>query len=163
VRLRISSALPDAAQPGRRVRLRAVLRPPPEPTAPGAFDFARQAYFERLGAVGFALSPAEPLPVAAREGVGRLIQWRVFAVLDAETGALAVALMTGIKGELPAATTAAMRDSGLAHLLAISGLHMGLVAGWIFFAARFGLALVPRIALFHPIKKGKVSHMKTIV
>jgi competence protein ComEC len=166
VRLRISSALPEGAQPGRRVRLRAVLRPPPEPTAPGAFDFARQAYFERLGAVGFALSPAEPLPVAAREGVGRLIQWRVFwerarlaiaervlAVLDAETGALAVALMTGIKGELPAATTAAMRDSGLAHLLAISGLHMGLVAGWIFFVARFGLALVPRIALFHPIKK----------
>jgi competence protein ComEC len=46
-----------------------------------------------------------------------------------------------------------MRESGLAHLLAISGLHLGLVAGLVFFAARAGLALIPALALRFPIKK----------
>src|SRR3546814_5038877 len=46
-----------------------------------------------------------------------------------------------------------MRDSGLAHLLSISGLHMGLVAGLLFFALRAGLALLPAVALYWPIKK----------
>lgn len=46
-----------------------------------------------------------------------------------------------------------MRDSGIAHLLAISGLHVGLVAGMIFFAARALLALVEPVALRYPIKK----------
>jgi competence protein ComEC len=166
VRIRLGAKMAEGVQPGRRVRLRVVLRPPPEPTAPGAFDFARQAYFERLGAVGFALSPPRPVSSEGQAGGPLSTQWRIFwegarfaiaqrvrTVLGGETGALAVALMTGIKGELSAATTAAMRDSGLAHLLAISGLHMGLVAGWLFFAVRFVLALMPRIALFHPIKK----------
>ncbi len=166
VRIRLGAKMAEGVRPGRRVQLRVVLRPPPEPTAPGAFDFSRQAYFERLGGVGFALSQPQRVGSEGQGGGVRATPWRIFwggarlaiaervrAVLGGETGALAVALMTGIKGELSAATTAAMRDSGLAHLLAISGLHMGLVAGWLFFAVRFVLALMPRIALFHPIKK----------
>ena len=59
----------------------------------------------------------------------------------------------GERGAIPADVLAAMRDSGLAHLLAISGLHVGLVAGILFFAARGGCALVPAVALRFPIKK----------
>jgi competence protein ComEC len=122
VRIRLGAKMAEGVQPGRRVRLRVVLRPPPEPTAPGAFDFARQAYFERLGAVGFALSPPRPVSSEGQAGGPLSTQWRIFwegarfaiaqrvrTVLGGETGALAVALMTGIKGELSAATTAAMR------------------------------------------------------
>jgi competence protein ComEC len=46
-----------------------------------------------------------------------------------------------------------MRDSGLAHLLSISGLHIGLAAGLFFFGLRFGLAFIPAIALRYPVKK----------
>ena len=67
--------------------------------------------------------------------------------------AIAAALMTGMRGAIPASLMGAIRDSGIAHLLAISGLHIGLVAGILFFGIRAGLALIPRLALRQPIKK----------
>ncbi len=160
-------------RPGDWVRLRAVLRPPPEPVAPGAFDFARQVFFTGLGGVGYALGGVTPL--APAEGASRFpdadttglpglsrLWWtrlrhevagRILAALPGTPGAIAAALMTGERGAIPEATLRAMRDSGLAHLLAISGLHVGLVAGLLFFALRALLALVPPLALNSPIKK----------
>jgi competence protein ComEC len=151
-------------RPGDWIRLRAVLLPPPEPAMPGAFDFARRSYFQRLGAVGFALGGATKSPPPADAGPGaRWSLWwfglrhgisqRVTAVLPGEAGAVATALMTGERGRIPEEILQDMRDSGLAHLLAISGLHMGLIAGLLFFGLRAGLALVPRLALYYPIKK----------
>ena len=104
-------------EPGQRVRLRAVLRPPPEPVAPGAYDFARRAYFQGLGGVGFAygkLRAAEPSPDGLEEGqtttaiplISR-IWWtrlrlvtskRILAALPGEPGAVAAASMTGARG-----------------------------------------------------------------
>src|SRR3546814_18129537 len=78
---------------------------------------------------------------------------RILAVLEGPRGAMAAALITGQRGGIPDAVEEDMRDSGLAHLLSISGLHMGLVAGLLFFALRAGLALVPAVALYRPIKK----------
>ena len=158
-------------EPGRWVRLRAVLRPPPEPVAPGAYDFARRAYFQGLGGVGFAYGkvravarpPGSPederttaIPLISRTWWTRLrlvTSERILAALPGESGAVAAALMTGARGAIPEATLTAMRDSGLAHLLAISGLHVGLVAGLLFFGVRAFLALVPALALRYPIKK----------
>ena len=68
-------------------------------------------------------------------------------------GAVAAALVTGDRSAISRDTLSAMRDSGLAHLLAISGLHMGLVAAILFFGLRTLLALSERLALFYPIKK----------
>jgi competence protein ComEC len=177
VRVRLTMREPGGFVPGDRVRIRAVLRPPPEPAAPGAFDFARRAYFQRLGAVGYAVGHAERLDrdgaaQGAAQGTaqgtapGTAEAWRLWwaglrgavarRILDAlpdARGALAAALMTGERGAIPEAVIQAMRDSGLAHLLAISGLHMGLVAGLLFFAVRALLALVPALALRQPIKK----------
>jgi competence protein ComEC len=82
-----------------------------------------------------------------------VISERILAALPGESGAIAAALMTGARGAIPEATLTAMRDSGLAHLLAISGLHVGLVAGLLFFGIRASLALVPALALRYPIKK----------
>ncbi len=163
VRVAVVAGAPDI-MPGDRVRLTAVLRPPPEPVAPGAFDFARHAYFQQLGAVGFALGRVDKLPGAPGGSVRQ--GWRSFwaetrhaaaerirATLPGPSGALAAALMTGERGAIPEDIRQAMRDSGLAHLLAISGLHVGLVAGLVFFAVRGGLALIPPVALRWPIKK----------
>ena len=169
VRIRLTAREPGGFVPGDRIRLPAVLRPPPEPAAPGAFDFARQAYFQRLGAVGYAVGHAARLDEQAEDDE-RAGTWpdawqlwwsdlrgtvarRVLDALPDARGALAAALMTGERGAIPERVIQAMRDSGLAHLLAISGLHMGLVGGLVFFGVRALLALVPALALRQPIKK----------
>lgn len=158
-RVAVAAGAPDI-RAGDRVRLRAVLRPPPEPAAPGAFDFARRAYFERLGAVGFALGQVERLRSAPVRGweiwwtqLRGAIAVRVRETIGGSGGAVAAALMAGERGAIPDEVMAAMRDAGLAHLLAISGLHVGLVAGLVFFAMRTVLALVPYVALRWAIKK----------
>jgi competence protein ComEC len=150
-------------EPGDWVRLRAVLMPPAAPAAPGAFDFQRQAYFMGLGAVGFGLGPAAVTARAAGEGTSALalglqrlrqrITERVLAGLEGQKGAMAAAMMTGDRSAISAEAMAAMRDSGLAHLLAISGLNIGLVAGIVFVGVRAALALAPPLALRYPIKK----------
>ncbi len=149
-------------KPGEWIRLRAVLMPPPRATTPGAFDFARRAYFRRIGAIGFVLSS----PVIDRSGnndgnsfaiaLARLRQTvtgRITGALDGAPGALAAALLTGERGGIPPDVMTAIRDSGLAHLLAISGLHLSLVALILFFSVRAGLAMSETMALRHPIKK----------
>ena len=161
-RLRLAGNQPRLA-PGDWIRLRAVLSPPPPPAAPGAFDFQRQSFFRQLGAVGFSLGaatvekrPRVEGPAAfgfALERLRQRISERVLAGLDGTPGAIAAALMTGTRGAIPVEVMAAIRDSGLAHLLAISGLHIGLVAGILFVGLRGALALVPPLALRYPIKK----------
>jgi competence protein ComEC len=150
-------------QPGEAIRARATLMPPPEPALPGGFDFARHYWFMGLGATGYATGKIEPLagapeaPWLLRMGawldrVRFAIAARIDAVLDGEEGALAKALIMGERGELSEASMQALRDSGLAHVVSISGLHMALTAGAIFWAIRAFLALFPSLALRFPIK-----------
>jgi competence protein ComEC len=81
------------------------------------------------------------------------VNTRIRAVLPDETGEIAAALITGERGGVSQEVTEAMRDSGLAHILSISGLHMAIMAGTVFWLARALLALVPGLALRYPIKK----------
>lgn len=142
---------------GARIRLQALLMPPPQPLAPGAFDFARHAWYMGLGAVGTGLSPPEILaPPGQGHWLNRVrhdVGWRVISVLPAGVGGVAAALITGETAAIPRDVLDAYRDSGLAHLLSISGLHMSLLAGMAFFLVRGGLALIPAVALRYPIKK----------
>jgi len=151
-------------QAGTTVRLRAVLLPPPGPPLPGGYDFARMAWFERIGAVGFVLGAPQPVEDAAPDDmrsafVARFAAWRravadrVLSALPGQAGAVAAALMSGERGAISDEVNAAMRDSGLAHLLSISGLHLGLLAGVVFLAVRCGLAAIELLALHWPIKK----------
>lgn len=150
--------------PGERLRVRAMLLPPPEPAMPGAFDFARYAWYRQIGAVGYAISTAEVMPAeetrewreAAMLSLSTLRQdWtrRITAQTEGAGGAIAAALMTGVRGPIPDHVDAAFRDSGLAHILSISGLHLTLVAGLLFFLLRALLALSPHLTLHYPIKK----------
>ena len=163
VRVSLRGAQVESYIPGQWVELRAALSPPAEPSAPGAFDFARQAYFQRLGGLGFAFGPARVIEPPADGGaggmaiaIGRMRQQvtiRVLAGLDGQAGAVAAALLTGERGAIAKDVLAAMRDAGLAHLLAISGLHIGLVAAILFFVVRALLAAIEPVALRFPIKK----------
>ncbi len=150
-------------KPGDVVSLRAGLSPPPPPAAPGTFDFARQLYFQRIGAVGFAVTAPKALEVgdpdfrqrwAQRIETMRLgLARRIVEKAQGEGGAIVAAVVTGKREAIPEDARNALRDAGLAHLLAISGLHMGLATGLVFFIVRFGLALIEPVALRFPIKK----------
>ncbi|MCR4379149.1 MAG: ComEC/Rec2 family competence protein [Rhodospirillales bacterium] len=162
LRLTLMGAQP-AFEAGDWLRLRAKLSPPPGPAAPGAFDFQRQSYFQGLGGVGFTLGKAEVVGQAPESGVASLgfafqrfrarLAERVRAQIPGQPGELAVAFTTGTRGAISEAVLEAMRISGLAHLIAISGLHVGLAAGIVFFAVRAVLALMPSVVLRHPVKK----------
>lgn len=151
------------AAPGDFISLRAGLRPPPPPVAPGTFDFARQLFFQRIGAVGFAVtSPrvgetqvktrSQKL-AASIETMRHGLFLRITRAAPGEGGGIVAAIVTGKRGAVSDRAKAALRDTGLAHLLAISGLHMGLATGLIFYFVRLGLALIEWVALRYPIKK----------
>ena len=149
----------EAIAVGDRIRVTADLQPPAPPAAPGAFDFRRQAYFMQLGGVGFAFGAPEIIAkspgglIGALDRLRQAIAHRILEVLPGPGGAVALALVVGDQTALTKVDAQAMRDSGLAHLLSISGLHIGLAAGLFFFLVRGGLALIPPIALRFPIKK----------
>jgi competence protein ComEC len=148
---------------GDRIRMRARLRPPSAPVAPGAFDFQRDAFFRGIGAVGFAVGPVSVLGRGsarwdgraweAVDGIRDAVTRRIRAGLSDPAGSIAAAMLVGDRAGIDEPTAAAFRQTGLAHLLAISGLHMGLVAGTVFAVVRVALAACPAIALGRPIKK----------
>lgn len=144
---------------GERVRLFATIGPASDAVEPGAFDFRRHLYFLGVGGTGFALGRVRRLEGPVEEGV-LLEQWRhviadrVAARLpDQATAGMVTALLNGQPTAIPETDMEAMRQSGLQHLLSISGLHIALVAGLVFFLLRGGMALWPALALRHPIKK----------
>ncbi|MFT3689753.1 ComEC/Rec2 family competence protein [Paenirhodobacter sp.] len=147
-------------EPGLRVMLTANLSPPNGPTEPGAWDFRRMAWFQGLGAVGYTrapvmlLEPAEPGDLALaghrmRMAISRAMQAR----MEGQAGAVAAALMTGDRSGISEATNEVMRASNLYHIVSISGLHMGMLAGFVFAAIRYGIAACGSLALRVPAKK----------
>lgn len=147
---------------GDRIRVRAEWQPPLGPVMPGGYDWARDAYFQGIGAVGMAQDAPEIVRRTAEdsgfyvrnrlEHLRAHVAARIRNVLPNESGALAAALVVGDRAAIPGNVSEAMRVAGLAHILAISGLHMALFAGAVFAFVRLGLAMLPGIALRHSIK-----------
>lgn len=156
IRIRLKQDDPAAPLPGDLIRVRALLRAPASPAYPGAWDFQRAAWFSGLAGSGFALGRAELVPGEAvapmLAGLRAAIEARVTAAIPGAAGAVAAALLTGGQSAIPAADLGAMRDSGLAHLLSVSGLHIAIVMGLSFGLLRRLLALLPWLALRLPGK-----------
>jgi len=154
----------QSLMPGQWVHLTAVLMPPPGPAAPGGYDFGLAAFYDRIGAVGYAYGRPKPTTPRTTDSwreeiwlaVAKL-RWamtaRIHAVLPGSTGGVASALITGDRGAISDEDEQALRDAGLAHVLAIAGLHMALVGLGLYWTVRALLALIPAIALRYPIKK----------
>ncbi len=161
VRISVDETTPqDALQPGQRIIGQARLSPPSAPSEPGGFDFRQMAWFARLGAVGYTGSPMieaeadgaggwRQLVYSFRLRMSRTIQ----AAIPGKNGGFASAILTGDRSGIDPGSLVDLRASNLAHLLAISGLHMGLLTGFVFGLIRYGLALVPVLALRLPLKK----------
>ncbi|MFO8125919.1 ComEC/Rec2 family competence protein [Yoonia sp.] len=146
--------------PGDVLILTGHLSPPAGPAEPGGFDFQRHAWFLKLGAVGYTRTPVVRLSMPESPDITtRLFAMRmaisgaVQKAIPGEPGAFAAAIMTGDRSGIGQDTMTDLRTANLAHLLAISGLHMGLLSGFIFASVRYGLALIPGVALRWPVKK----------
>ena len=153
--MRVRVNLPSAADgpalaEGATVRLKARLMPPASPMLPGAYDFARTAWFQGLAATGNVLGAPEVLERAGTSGIGRVqrsLSSHVRARLEGSAGGIAAAFASGDRGAIAEADEEAMRDAGLTHLLSVSGLHLSAVVAAAYFLAVRLLALWPWLAL----------------
>jgi competence protein ComEC len=163
-RVRLSVRRGAAPAVGSFVSLKARLNPPLAPLRPGGYDFARDLYFQSIGAVGFVTGSVKIETPPASQGF-RLryaafvdsirdgIDKRIRASVQGDGGSIASALITGKRDAISKPVNDAMYISSLAHVLSISGYHMALVAGVVFFIVRAGLALIPGFSSRHPTKK----------
>jgi competence protein ComEC len=154
---------------GARIAMKARLMPVPGPSVPGGYDPRRAAFFEGIGASGFALgawrleqAPRPSLDLVIAQVRGAAVA-RILAAEPDEAGAVAAALLVGERGALSTETNDSLRVSGLAHILSISGLHMMLIGGTAFFLVRALLALSPALALTRPIRKWAASAALLVV
>ena len=163
-RVRLVVPADDVLGPGAPIRVLALVDPPPGPAAPGAYDFARDAWFEGIGGVGLAMKPPTVIDLAPAPWPLRLVmavnavRWslaerlagdmqRVMGPDDGGAAGLAVTVTTSHEDWLDSQSRDDLRGSGLAHMLAIAGLHTAAVSGFVFFALRLGVAAWPWLAL----------------
>ncbi len=162
-RVRATIAGRAGISPGDHISGLIRLLPPPFPARPGGYDFARDAYFARIGGVGSFLGAVSILPpvdvgwrLALMTWVDRLrlsLTDRIAQSIGGQSGAVAAALFTGKRGYISEQTNDALRAAGIYHVVSISGLHMVLAAGMVFFLVRGFLVLIPSVALRYPIKQ----------
>jgi competence protein ComEC len=160
LKIRLRTYKGENIRVGDKVSVLAGINPPSAPVIPGSFDFQRYAYFKRIGAFGFTYN--EPQIIEHHENIGIhgiLVRTRQNVINKIEQyvqdpeASFVIALMTGERSSISEDDWEAMRDAGLAHMLAISGLHVGLITAIIFFISRFIMAMFSSFALNNPIKK----------
>jgi competence protein ComEC len=163
-RVRLSVKKGTAPAVGSFVEVKARLLPPLAPLRPGSYDFGRDMYFQGIGASGFVMGGIKTLDppfsgglslryAAFMQGLRDSIDGRIRTVLSGDQRAIATALLTGRRDAISAPVNDAMFISGLGHVLSISGYHMAVVAGVVFFSVRALLALIPALTVAFPIKK----------
>ena len=163
-RVRLTTRQAPQAQAGDFVVVKARLLPPAHAVLPGGYDFARDAYFAGLGAVGNVLGRIETMNAPDPPDLGlristaidrgrNLLEARVNRIVGGEAGAVAAAMVTGKRDLLDDVTMDTIREAGIFHIITISGVQMTLVAGIFFWGLRALLALSSTLALHYPIKK----------
>ena len=146
IRITVRTKFPGEIVPGDRVIVNAILLPPPRPVMPRGYDFQRWAFFEQIGATGYAISKVTKLKWGHEENFVEELRHNITEYIlknvEGQGGAVAAALITGDRSRISEETKEQMRDAGLAHLLAISGLHISLVSAFFFFSIRFCINLI---------------------
>lgn len=169
-KVRLTLRSDETIRVGQHVRVLAGLNPPSLPLIPDGFNFRRYLFFKQIGAVGFIYHAPEVISApehsnhsfigtvrhgwaGAIEKLRQNIELRIYDALAPDQASLSAALLVGKKNAISDSDRQAVRDAGLAHMLSISGLHVGIFSGTLFFALRFAMACIPFLALHYPIKK----------
>lgn len=163
--VRISLRTKDSGfRVGQCVEMAANLMPISKPGMVGGYQFDRKAYFEKMDANGYALSQVSEIDCVGRvslsnrfsyfvDGLRGKIITHIREVLPADQASITTAIVAGEQGVISRKIIQNYRDSGLAHFLSISGLHMTMIAGLMFFLVRLIIAFIPPIALRYDSKK----------
>lgn len=144
---------------GGILKAQAGLMPPSPPFVPGMFDFQRHAFFQGISGYGYVMRVLSYTPPQEKRGLSLLERYReylstqAYTVLQQPEAGIVTALLNGQRAGIANKTTSLLQTSGLQHIISISGLHVGLMAGVVFYFVRLLLALNMRIALTWPIKK----------
>ena len=158
IRLNVRTKISESVNVGDYISTKVILNPPnPLPVYPGDYDFAKYSYLKQIGAVGYSISEVqefkggpEPLSHKIRRKIGEKIENNIEFKDAAE---IAKALIIGKKGGISEETKEKVRNAGLGHLLAISGMHMSIVMIWCFAFIRLILCIIPKISLYYNVKK----------
>lgn len=158
VKIRLTSKINMKVNLGERVRVLAKLMPPSKPVMPGAYDFRRHYFFDSIGGMGFVLKSPEILQSSENsalflEKLRQRMGDHIKNILPERLSGIVTALLTGERASITEDDWDALRISGLAHIISISGLHVVLFAAPIFFFSRLIMAAIPSLALHYPIKK----------
>lgn len=162
LRVRIKADV-NGFEVGTTIRIKTLMTAPPGPVVPGGYDPARRAYYSGFGGYGFAIGKAERVESytatrteSASKAIARFrynLADRIRSNSPKETSGLQAALLTGVRSYVPEQQTEALRIAGLAHVLAISGLHMGLLAGSGYFLATLGFAMIAPLSRRYDVRK----------
>ena len=162
-RLRVTVRALDGLRAGTFITATMRLVPPAEPSEPGGYDFAREAFYQGIGGVGSVISRVSEAQAFEVTTIARLnaaidrarndLTLRIASAIGGDDGAVAAALVTGKRGLISEAANEVLRGAGIYHVVSISGLHMVLAAGLFMWTLRALLALSPMIALHWPVKK----------
>ncbi len=155
--------VPEGVKAGDIIQTRILMQPPSGPVRPGSYDFAFQSYFDGIGANGFSMGAITQLPPGSVttlqsinfgiENLRQNIASRIKSFVPGINGVVAAALVSGVTAGIDDDTNEALRVSGLAHIISISGLHMALVAGVFLVSIRLLFSLFPGFASRQPVKK----------
>jgi competence protein ComEC len=146
--------------PGSRIRFSAILSPSAPQAFPNAYDFKKQQYFKGISARGFVTwqpkilrAPRLTTTSLFVERLRHEIDKKIEEYLSQDTASVAKALITGNKSGVSQEVRQNFANSGTAHLLAISGLHIGIIGFFIFWLFRIFLCCIPKICMFQDVKK----------
>ena len=160
VRLAVRTKIDPAIKIGDTVKFSAVLMPPSAPVSYMGYDFARVAYFKGISAVGYTTSMvtlhkrSDKITLMHWVERTRLSAYRIFSLgLSKDCAEVMSALLIGKRLGLSKDIQKNVRNSGLAHLFAISGIHLSFVSGMIFLFLRHTFACFESLSLLYNIKK----------
>lgn len=154
-RISVRTKMGERLRPGSSVHFRAMLEPLNGPIVPGGYDFSRRAYFRGIAYAGYSLSEIISVKLLNKNNtiknkinlIRKEIELAIMHALPGQAGAVASAMLVGYRGHISPETSESLKRAGFSHLLAISGLHMGLVAGGLFFVFEALFALSASVAL----------------
>ncbi|MGE0499872.1 MAG: ComEC/Rec2 family competence protein [Rhizobiaceae bacterium] len=139
------------------------LMPPSGPLRPDGYDFSFESYFDGVGAIGFFMVGPERAAAGMTGRAQRFGAWvenaraalaqRIEERIGGAQGEIAAALVAGVRAGIPEHVNEALRRTGLAHVLSISGLHMALVAVTIIGSLRLAFAVFPAFSSRYPVRK----------
>ncbi len=163
IRVTVGGRLPDL-QRGDSAAFAGTLKPIRNFNNPGGFDYVRFMAFDDIRVRTYTAGERIRISAAGRGEYGspedrfrdRVLQKMEAALAEHSPDAAAVlgALIVGARGSLSPDLREAFNRSGLAHLLAISGLHVGMVAAAVFGPAAWSLAWLPPLRRRGWVRKG---------